>query len=460
MWLGVFLLKLSKNLKKASLFLSVLLVVGCNHIAFQNPLETNARVYREEPRSQATSIKKTASSSVKVSSSNESSITKGIPNEIHPAVDRWIEYFTGRGRPHMQTYLERAEKVIPEILPVLSEEELPRELVYLAMIESGFSARAKSRASAVGFWQFMKGTAKDYGLRVDRYIDERRDLELSTQAASRYLKGLYNVFGSWHLAMASYNLGENRMKYLVMKYHTRDYWQLVKRKIIPKETRNYIPKFIAAMRISENPQKYGFSKLKFQTPTQKEEVVVHRPIQLSKLAKEMRVSYKKIKEINPLFKTDYVPASFKKSVRVRVPQGYKDVAFQSLSRVYSLARKEKRSRSGQEYVYYKVKSGDNLTQIARRFDSSIANIVSANKIERRSKIYKGMFLKIPKGTFHHRVLSKQASAKQKVHKVRRGDTLIGIAKKYGVSLSELRRLNQLRPRMKIFMGSLLKIPNY
>ena len=165
----------------------------------------------------------------------------------------------------MKIYLERSARYLPIMKTVIRDAKLPDDLVYVALIESGFSPKAHSRSNAVGYWQFIYGTGKRYGLRIDGYVDERRDPVLSTHAAVNYFKDLYSLFGSWPLALAAYNTGEYRVNRAVLKYYNRDYWYLISKKAIPRETRNYVPKLIAAIRIANNPAKYGFfTTSKFQ----------------------------------------------------------------------------------------------------------------------------------------------------------------------------------------------------
>ncbi|MFN7262309.1 MAG: lytic transglycosylase domain-containing protein, partial [Pseudobdellovibrionaceae bacterium] len=168
-----------------------------------------------------------------------------IPVEMNPLVEKWVNYFQGRGRPHMERYLARSNRYIGLMKKILRQNGLPEDLIYIALIESGFSSKATSRAAAVGYWQFIRPTGKRYGLEINSLVDERRDPVLSTQAAAEYFKGLYSVFGSWYLAMASYNVGENRVKREVMNHYTRDFWELARKKRFPQETINYVPKYIA-----------------------------------------------------------------------------------------------------------------------------------------------------------------------------------------------------------------------
>ncbi|RME16074.1 MAG: hypothetical protein D6797_05255, partial [Bdellovibrio sp.] len=212
-----------------------------------------------------------------------------IQLEVNPAVQKWLNYFQERGRAHMERYLKRSTRYISVMKAELRKRGMPEELIYVPLIESGFNHRAYSYASAVGYWQFIRGTAKRYGLRINTFIDERRDPILSTNAAAEYFSELYNLFGDWYLALAAYNAGENRIKRAVMKYKTRNFWRLAKGRRLPRETRNYVPKFIAAALIHQNPAKYGFHDLDYQKPLSFDEIRVARSISLYTLAKNLNL---------------------------------------------------------------------------------------------------------------------------------------------------------------------------
>lgn len=184
-----------------------------------------------------------------------------IPVVLNEAVDRHIRCFTGPKRDIFARWLVRAERYAPTIKGILKKNGLPEDLVYLSMIESGFNMKARSQAKASGPWQFMHGTGKQYGLKVDYWVDERYDLEKSTVAAARYLKNLFDQFGCWWLAAASYNAGENRVKKAMEKQDTKDFWKLREYKTLPRETQEYVPQLIAAALIAKEPEKYGFSGL-------------------------------------------------------------------------------------------------------------------------------------------------------------------------------------------------------
>ena len=188
--------------------------------------------------------------------------TFDLPVEMNPAVAKWIAYFTGKGRERFEKYLERSEYFIPYILPILKSAKAPSDLVYLAMIESGFNNNARSNARAVGAWQFISATGRCYGLEVNWWMDERRDVEKSTIAAVQYLKELDVMFGSWHLAAAGYNAGEAKIQRAIKKYHTHDFWELSQKKFkyLRPETKNYVPKIFAAAIIGKNRKFFGFEE--------------------------------------------------------------------------------------------------------------------------------------------------------------------------------------------------------
>jgi membrane-bound lytic murein transglycosylase D len=226
-----------------------------------------------------------------------------IPVEVNGEVENWIHYFQGRGRAYFERYLERSTRYAPLMKKILRDNGVPEDLIYICMIESGFSSKIKSKAKAVGFWQFIKGTGNHYGLRQTKIIDERYDPVRSTEAAAAYFKGLYNLFNSWFLAIASYNVGENRIKNLVMKNYTRDFWEIARRGQLPAETTQYIPKFLAASLIAREPEKYGFTGLDYQPPMVFESVTAKETIDMRALAKAMKVSYEEIQNLNPAYKT-------------------------------------------------------------------------------------------------------------------------------------------------------------
>jgi membrane-bound lytic murein transglycosylase D len=199
----------------------------------------------------------------------------------------------------MERYLSRSTRYAPIMKEILRKEGLPEDLIYIALIESGFSSTAHSTASAVGYWQFIRGTGKQYRLRIDSFVDERRDFERSTVAAADYFKGLYNLFGAWYLAIASYNVGENRVKGLVMRNKTRDFWKLARERRLPQETVDYVPKFLAARLIGKEPAKYGFTDVEYMPPLEFSTVSFASPIDIRRLATEMGLRVRRSSRFEP-----------------------------------------------------------------------------------------------------------------------------------------------------------------
>lgn len=373
---------------------------------------------------------------------------------------KWVKYFLGRGRHHMDRYLARSSRYIPMMKKVLREEGLPEELVYVALIESGFSPKAHSRANAVGYWQFIRSTGKGYGLRIDGYVDERRDPVLSTRAAAAYFKALYNLFGSWHLSLAAYNTGENRVKNRIMRYYTRDFWELSRRRKLPRETRNYVPKFIAATKIAQNPESYGFNRISYQPPLEYDAVEAKNPISLKKLAQTLNVDVKEMARLNPKFRGDYVPNYSGHKVMIRVPKGMGTMALNAIPSV----KISKPKFVYRDHFYYRVRRGDTLGHIARRHRTSVGTLRRLNRMGRRSFLRVGQRLKVPERGGGKYVKNSQRIKKSRsvdknavYHTVRRGENLSLIAKKYGVSINKLKQMNRLGRRALIRVGQRIRL---
>lgn len=243
-----------------------------------------------------------------------------LPVTYNYQVSRWIEYFQGPGRRWFQVWLERSGRYLPYLQKKLSAAGLPTDLVYMVMIESGFDPRARSRSGAVGPWQFIESTGKRYGLRIDSWVDERMDIEKSTQAAILYLKDLYQEFGDWHLVAASYNMGENGLRRLIQKYKSRNFWLLAKAGVLPHETRDYVPKILASMLISKAPTLYGFSVNPHQAPLKFEKIPVKRGWSLKELAQYLKVTEACLKELNPHLLREQVP-QHESHLWIKVPPG-------------------------------------------------------------------------------------------------------------------------------------------
>ena len=372
-----------------------------------------------------------------------------IQMDDNEQVDKWINYFQTAGRDRMETYLSRSTRYIPMMKNVLREYRLPEDLVYVAMIESGFSPSAHSFANAVGYWQFIEETGRRYGLKVDSYVDERRDPVLSTRAAAEYFKDLYGAFESWHLALASYNSGEYRVNRSVMRHYTRDFWYLSSKKSIPRETANYVPKFIAAVHISKNPMQYGFGKIDYQKPLQYDAVKLEFPISFKKLASKLGITYKEIRQLNPRYRGEYVP--IEEDTIIRVPLGQKKLVASMLSE----CRMNKPKFVYSDHYWYKVRRGDTLYRLARRNKTTISTIRRINKMSTRSILRAGRKIKLP---YYNRAMKRNKKyALAGSHTVKRGESLNAIARKYRVKVSKIKKINKLYTSSIIHPGQVLKL---
>jgi membrane-bound lytic murein transglycosylase D len=243
-----------------------------------------------------------------------------IPVTYNTKVKWWINYFQTTGNKWFRTWLERSNAYLPLMQKMLAEKGMPQDLAYVAMIESGFSSQATSTAAAVGYWQFIAPTANRYGLKTNWWLDERRDFTKSTTAAARYLADLFKQFGSWYLTAAAYNMGEGRTQKLVNKYHSKNYWILSKRQDFPDETRQYIPKLLAAMLIAKAPKLYGFKELNLKQPYRYDYMNVPGGTDLYNLARFTGLSSADLVSLNPELLKGFVPSTVR-SHRIRIPKG-------------------------------------------------------------------------------------------------------------------------------------------
>lgn len=243
-----------------------------------------------------------------------------LPVTYNQRVSFWIRHFQKNGKTWFRSWIERSSRFLPFIQQELKNEGMPQDLAYIVMIESGFDPRAQSVAAAVGPWQFIRETGERYGLRVNWWLDERRDLKKSTRAAIRYMRDLYREFGSWYLVAASYNMGENGLRRQILKHRTRDFWQLAKLGALPQETMDYVPKILAAMLITKAPSLYGFHNVAEMRPLDYEVVMVRRGTDLDQLADHLGVTRKSLKDLNAELLTGYIPNQVPQ-FPIRVPRG-------------------------------------------------------------------------------------------------------------------------------------------
>jgi membrane-bound lytic murein transglycosylase D len=305
-----------------------------------------------------------------------------VPIVVDPSVQGHIRYFNTAIRGKFEQWLLRLSRYRPLVEPIFTEFNLPSDLVFLSLVESGFNPYAYSRAKATGPWQFMKGTAKVYGLRVDQYVDERRDPIKSTIAAARYLRDLYDLFGTWPLAMAAYNAGEGKVMRALQKAQAESFSDIARTKLIRRETREYVPRFMAATIIAKNPDRYGFPQ-DAVSPHQFEEVVVSRPLHFAAVANATGISYQELRLLNPELRRDATPPD-DHTYHLKVPIGTKTKVEALLDKIPTwkfppLPAKSQRVRQDATR-WYKVRVGDSLEKVARRFGLSVKALKARNNL--------------------------------------------------------------------------------
>jgi membrane-bound lytic murein transglycosylase D len=259
----------------------------------------------------------------------------------HPRVERLVARFQTAGRSSLSSALSRSGRYVPRIARILRQRGLPQELAYLPLIESGFRPLAVSPAGAVGPWQLIADTGRRYGLRIDRYVDERRDPVKSTQAAAKYLKELHAMFGNWHLALAAYNTGEQNIARILEAGWAEDFWQMRRRGYLSAETADFVPQFLAALRIAETPEMYGFAA-QTEQPLRYDLVRLTGPLPLATVARFSGTSTGTIKELNPALHRGVVPPH---GYTVRVPKGTKATFELAYATVSGTGRGHHRVRS-------------------------------------------------------------------------------------------------------------------
>ncbi|WP_300667478.1 LysM peptidoglycan-binding domain-containing protein [Desulfoluna sp.] len=376
-----------------------------------------------------------------------------IPITINQQVQREIDIFTKKDRRFFSESLKRAGKYRPMMLQKLQEAGLPAELSWLPLVESGFKVKALSSARALGLWQFVPSTGYMYGLKRTTFVDERLDPEKATDAAIAYLERLHKLFGDWSTVLAAYNCGEGRVLKTIRRQNINyldNFWDLYSR--LPSETRRYVPKFIATLHIANNLKKYGFDKVTPDAPDLFDTVTVQKQVKLSDVARAISASHATMKKLNPELRYTILP---KESYTLRVPVG-KGEAVQAAMATLRVSLPPQRA-----FVYHKVKSGDTLSSLAKRYRTSIKTISKANGLSNRHIIVVGKKIKIPqrgyttRGYYANTPLN--GTKRPTRHVVHKGESLWLIARKYGTTPTEIKEVNRLSSNT-LKVGQVLSLP--
>jgi membrane-bound lytic murein transglycosylase D len=377
-----------------------------------------------------------------------------IPLEMNRHVEAEIKRFTvGVEKDFFRRSLVRSGRYRAQMVSELKEAGLPEELSWLPLIESGFNVKALSRARALGLWQFIPSTGYKFGLKRTRYIDERMDPEKSTRAAIAYLKELHNIFGDWTTVLAAYNCGEGRVLRVIKSQNVNyldNFWDLYER--LPRETARYVPRFLATLHILNAPEKYGIDLSQIDQPVDFETATIDRQIHLRDAAKVLGVTETTLREMNPELRYKILPPT---SYDLKIPVGTSEMLLAQIETI------RKTSLPQPAYVYHRVRTGETLSTIARRYRTSVARIKRANNLRSSHFIRAGKRLKIPsKGyTYSSTTQSAPKAPAGKIpayHVVRRGDSLWNIARKYGTTTQAIQKLNGLTGT-HLYKGQRLKI---
>jgi membrane-bound lytic murein transglycosylase D len=365
-----------------------------------------------------------------------------LPLVVNEYVASFINFFayTQKGHNTLLHSLQRSGRYRAMIQRVMAEEGMPQDLIYLAVAESGFNPRAlNARSHAGGMWQFMPSPV--YGLTRTAYVDERFDPEKSTRAYARYMKFIYDQLGDWYLAMAAYDHGAGNIQREVEKTGYADFWELYKRHELPAETQNYVPEILAAIIIANNPHQYGFDDIDLDPPILTDTVTVSESVDLRLVSDLTGAPVDEIEALNPSLLRMVTPPDA--PFDLHLPAGTAALYTQRIALIPAGHRNSWR--------YHPMAPGDTLDSVARFFHVTTAELASANQLTAGQDLagVEALIVPVP--------LTETATTRARVYTVRRGDTLVTIADRFGVSLTQLRRWNGIKAGIKVAVGSKLNI---
>jgi len=362
-----------------------------------------------------------------------------IPIILNKYVEKEIKRFTGPERKFFIQSLERAGRYRPFIVSELKKAGLPEDLSWLPLVESGFKIRALSSARALGLWQFIPSTGYKFGLSRNYYIDERLDPEKATRAAISYLKELHNLFGDWTTVLAAYNCGESRVLRIIRKQRINyldNFWDLYQN--LPRETSRYVPRFLATLHIINNLDKYNIKIDNPLSPVDFKICEIKKQVRLKDIAKEIGMNKTVLKDLNPELRYALLPPE---SYQLKIPEDKVQIFLSKIDKIKTTYSPPPM------YVYHRVRRGDTLSGIAKKYKTSVRAISAANNINKYHTIIAGKVLKIPSrtnGANIHVVASHRIPpGKTLTYRVRRGDNLWIIARKFGTTTKNIMTVNSL-----------------
>ena len=371
-----------------------------------------------------------------------------IPLIMNKHVQKEIDRFTDKNcRDFFINSYKRSGRYRQYILSELKKAGLPEELSWLPLIESGFKVNAMSSARALGLWQFISSTGHKFGLKRDMYIDERLDPYKSTIAAIEFLKELHEIFGDWMTVLAAYNCGEGRVLRTIRKQNINyldDFWDLYQR--LPRETARYVPKFMAALHIINNLEAYDMNDISPDPPMAFETLMISKQAYLKDIAKIIHLPKQRVIDLNPELRYKLLPPE---EYALKIPADKKELLLASIKDIPEYVK----TRPG--IVYHRVRSGETLSTIARRYSASVNQIAKYNNIYRKNYIVAGKILKIPQSGKSY---TRSGEAKIVTYRVRRGDSLWILAKRYDTTTKKIQEFNDLKT-VNLHIGQVLKIPS-
>lgn len=413
-----------------------------------------------------------------------------FPIDLNEQVLSWVYDFTHGKRGFVEGALSRATQFLPMARQIFQEEGVPQDLAYLALIESGFKNTARSRAKAVGMWQFIRSTGRMFGLNGNAWVEERCDPVKSCRASARYLKHLYEGSGDWYLALAGYNAGPLTTQRAAANLNSQNYWDMVRSGYLRNETKQYVPKLLAAILVGRFPERYGLSVVQMP-PYAYETVEVDRMTSLSVLARYAETDVNVLKELNPeLLRATTPPGRYS----LRVPPGASQITYRALASIPTGQRLD--------FTSYVIRKGDTLAKVAARFKVTQADLLEANNLK-AAQFRAGRRIQVPPAastpiderdlkplSSRERAMIQQPlpilpgiqdappsepvetqptpapPAKQPeppavpvrpaTHVVKRGETLFSISERYGLNLTDLRKWNKIK-RNRIAVGQVLRL---